>query len=70
MRSCPKEVPWESVWECALPNILSHLEEWINSEMKKAIDKKVLKTKIWQWHIEVFHDIDLVNNSMSDEIQL
>lgn len=70
MESHPKGVPQESVPECVLLNLLSHLGEWMNSEMKKTVDKKVLKPNNWQWNIEVFHDIDWVNNNMSDEIQL
>lgn len=70
MESRPKGVPQESVPECVLLNKLCHLGEWMNSEMKKTVDKKVLKPNNWQWNIEVFHDIDWVNNNMSDEIQL
>lgn len=39
------EAPQESVSECALPNIPSDLGEWMNSGMKKTVDKKVLKQK-------------------------
>lgn len=45
MVSCPREVPQEPVPEHVLPAMLSYLEEWIKSEMKRAVDKKVLKTK-------------------------
>lgn len=46
MESCPKEFPQESVPECVLPNILTHLAKWMNSATSNTVDNKVLNPNI------------------------